>query len=213
MSDEWGNDYVIDAAHVYGSCGDDIYGNNAYVYGSDGSKVGEKVGEVINYDHVDDWALIELKDSAYASEIIDDNDDFPTVKGYVTESCLHDWESDDKHERPCLYNMGCTTGKTTGRLQHANCKETDWNDCVRYDSSGSPHGVMTWCNMGDGDSGGPTYHTDGGDAYLVSCTGVFYCTNSCYWDTCDGEFRKIGPDSMGIAGYQIQRENPYKYLP
>lgn len=98
--------------------------------------------------------------------------------------------------------MGCTTGKTTGRLKHANFSETTFNSCVDYNSDGSADGVYTYCDFGDGDSGGPTWHNSGGDAYLVSTTALYH---DMFLDEICGD-NNYGPDSSGMAAYAIENE-------
>jgi len=197
MTDSNDNKYLLTVAHLFRSnCPTDVNGKSAY------AGDGHKIGEVSQSNSVDDWAVINLNSDGDTNDWIDDNDNYPYCKGAVAEATLQEWESRSKSNRPCLYQMGCTTGKTTGRLKHANFSETTFNSCVDYNSDGSADGVYTYCDFGDGDSGGPTWHNSGGDAYLVSTTALYH---DMFVDEICGD-NNYGPDSSGMAGYAIENE-------
>lgn len=198
MTDSSSNEYLLAVAHLFrdsGSCPTDVNGEAAY------TADGNKIGTVSSSNSVDDWAVIDLNSNADTTAQIDDNDNYPTCTDAVSEATLQDWESRSKSNRPCLYQMGCTTGKTTGRLKYANFSETTFNSCVDYNSDGSADGVYTYCDFGQGDSGGPTWHMDGGDAHLVSTTALYHY----YVGTiCSGN--DYGADSSGMGAYAIETE-------
>ena len=100
--------------------------------------------------------------------------------------------------------MGCTTGKTTGRLKYANFAETTINSCVDYNSDGSADGVYTYCGFGQGDSGGPTWHMESGDAHLVSTTALYHGYSG---SICNGN--DFGPDSSGMGDYAVETETGF----
>lgn len=196
MTDSYGYEYLLTVAHLFRTdCPTDVNGEGAYVDGT-------KIGWVSQSNSVDDWAVINLNSDGDTNGWIDDNYNYPTCKGVVSEATLQEWESRWKSNRPCLYQMGCTTGKTTGRLKHANFSETTFNACVDYNSDGSADGVYTYCDFGDGDSGGPTWHSKNGDAYLVSTTALYH--DMFLDEICGGS--NYGPDSSGMGAYAIENE-------
>jgi hypothetical protein len=197
-------DRMITAAHLWtdddnpdNGCPakNDVVGSDVYTHPSNDA---EHCGEVVDADIENDWAVIGKDGSgAVYSTTIDDNDNFPTISGYVPESKLQDWASKDKSDRPCLYNMGTTSSKTIGKLKYANYGEDPNSTCVTYRSTGISEGVCTYCDFGGGDSGGPTWHVKNGKAYLVSITCKYYS-----WKAFKcGDY--VGPDSSGISAYQI----------
>lgn len=205
MSDGDGNEFLLAVAHLFRSdsnCPSDVNGSTAKTYG------GTKIGTVDASNVVDDWAVIDLNSDSDTDTRIDDNANYPHCKGVVSEATLQDWESRSKSNRPCLYQMGRTTGKTTGRLKYANYAETSWNSCVDYDSDGSADGVYTYCGFGQGDSGGPTWHAKNGDAYLVSTTALYHSLSG---SICGGN--DFGPDSSGMGAYAVEAENSNLSIP
>ena len=122
MIDSNNDEYILTVAHLFESnCPNDVNGQTATT--ADGTKIG-----TVKYSNgVDDWAVVELNSDGNTSAVIDDNADFPTCVDSVSEAYLQEWESRWKSNRPCLYQMGCTTGKTSGRLKYANYTESDFN--------------------------------------------------------------------------------------
>ena len=196
MTDSNSNEYLLTVSHLFRSnCPTDVNDESAY------TADGDKVGTVSSSNSVDDWAVVELNSNGGTSTTIDDNANFPSCVDAVSEATLQDWGSQNKSNRPCLYQMGCTTGKTTGKLKYANFSETTFNTCVDYNSDGSADGVYTFCGFGQGDSGGPTWHMDGGDAHLVSTTALYHSLSG---SICSGN--DYGPDSSGMGAYAIENE-------
>lgn len=197
----YGEDSIDDESNC--PADSDIVGNDANVPGRND----EKVGDVCKASVTDDWAVIDKNapnvNASFETDIESDEHGFEYVAGYVTEATLCDWTSRDKQNRPCVYQMGKTTGTTGGRVD--GCKFSDGvNTCIDFDSGGSADGVYTFCDFGVGDSGGPTYHLEGGDAYIVSVTSLRYFDfgSSCGFN--------VGNDSSGISGYQINDVLPFK---
>lgn len=93
-----------------------------------------------------------------------------------------------------LFNMGVNTGRTSGRLAALNY-ETTFN-CGTYDGG---HGVYTWCDFGQGDSGGPTFfYLNPTTVYMISVT------QNRYWDHRTGcRGGKVGADSCGTGAYRL----------
>ncbi|SEP00039.1 hypothetical protein SAMN04487948_11046 [Halogranum amylolyticum] len=192
------NQYLLTCAHLFrDSCTNNVNGKSAY------TADGDKIGEVSDSNSVDDWAVIDLGNGSTSTQI-DDNANYPTCTDAVSEATLQNWESQSKSSRPCLYQMGCTTGKTTGRLKYANFAETTFNGCVDYNDDGSADGVYTYCGFGQGDSGGPTWHMDGGNAHLVSTTALYHGYSG---SVCGGN--DFGPDSSGMGAYAIEDVTGY----
>lgn len=92
-----------------------------------------------------------------------------------------------------LNNMGVNTGKTNGRVASVNYEES--LTCTTFDGG---HGVYTWVDFGEGDSGGPTYWYDGEYAWITNITTDYYYT---YDSGCNGG--SIGTDSCGTGAYRI----------
>lgn len=186
---------MMTAGHVFWDSCDDaqsgIYGRKATR--KDGTELGVVDAYVVN----EDWALINSSYGANYQDHIDDNDDYPTVKGHVAEDEIAYWASVDGG--PCMSQMGVTTGETRGRI-YAYKEGGTWSDCTDM----GWEGVVTYADHGKGDSGGPTWHWDTGDAYIVSNTGYYYYPHQLY-DPCGNE---AGQDSAGVAAYQI---NSYGY--
>lgn len=61
-------------------------------------------------------------------------------------------------------------------------------------------GVVTNATIAGGDSGGPTWHWENGDACIISCTGIGY-VEMAFYNPCDNPAYE---DSAGIAAYHIQ---------
>lgn len=190
-----GDSFILTVAHLFETgCPNNVDGKTAE------SGNANEVGSVEYSNGVDDWAVVDLNSDAGTSHTIDDNAGFPTCSDVVSESYLQNWESQDKSNRPCLYQMGCTTGKTTGRLKYANYthSSTIVGDCVTYNDDGTAEGVFTYCGFGQGDSGGPTWHMENGNAHLVSTTALYHGFTG---QTCNNDF---GPDSSGMGAYEIE---------
>lgn len=185
-----GTEFMLTAAHIFwDDCDDSQNIDDRTAARHDGTELGRVDYSIIN----EDWAVIDDSLGGKYRDFIDDNDDYPTVKGHVSEDQIAWWAG--RTDDPCMSQMGCTTGETRGQIY--SYKESYTNaDCT--DMGGE--GVLTYADMGQGDSGGPTWHWENGDAYIVSCTGYYYYLHLNY-SPCDNE---AGEDSGGIAAYHIQ---------
>jgi len=225
----WDEDRLLTVAHLFTGSYDgcpsesDINGTKVYNY-CGGQEDCEWIGEVESCSIEDDWAIIEPYSDTTISDNIDYKNDKIKVAGYVTESGLQDWASRWKWNRPCLYSMGTTTGKTHGKIKHANFalgKSTEkWADdswfgsgrldCISYGEDGSSDGVYTYCDIAGGDSGGPTWYefgTNYGDAWITNLNTSGHYPGSSI--TCNGSSRLRGQDSSGIAAYEVVEDDYY----
>jgi hypothetical protein len=180
--------YMLTVAHAFGDhCNDDdLVGHDAYA-------AGEKVGEVVEWNRDEDWALIDTTFGGDWQNHIRDTRTNPNVAGHVGESSLDYWESENTN---CTTQAGRTTADTHGKVQATHVSST--TVCTDYNG----HGVKTYCNFAGGDSGGPTYHVDStGEAYMVSVTGYGYnwigsvCFNNQYGN------------SGGTAAYRLNNQH------
>ena len=215
----FGEDRLLTAAHLFydyedGSCASasDVNGTKVSNY-CGGDNECEWIGEVEKCNIEDDWAIIEPYDHTTISSYIDYVEDKIEVDGVVSEACLQEWESRWKYNRPCLYSMGTTSSKTSGKLKHANfalgSSAEGWiTDCVSYQGDGSKDGVYTYCDVGEGDSGGPTWHEEDGLAYLVNVNCAYHYFKG---EVCGG--KNVASDSSGIAGYEIENDNLWFEIP
>ncbi|WP_132057027.1 hypothetical protein [Halorussus amylolyticus] len=189
------SDELLHCAHVFwSSCDDnssDIEGRTARVTDLNGTV--QNIGTVEFADKKGDFIRITPYSDVSVDNTIDDNDVYPPIRGLVTKATLDRWVSKSKSDRPMLNHMGVNTGKTNGRLASVNYEES--LTCTNFDDG---HGVYTWVDMGDGDSGGPTYWYDGEYAWITNITTDYYYA----YDTgCNDGW--IGTDSCGTGAYQI----------
>lgn len=191
VTDSADNLFMLHCGHVFWEdCADAQ--NNGILYRKAARRDGTEIGKVVDYQVDGDWSIIDTSQGGNFFGYIDDNDDLPNVRGYVTKNTLDYWASIDNE--PCLSKMGTTTGETRGRLYTTESSFTV-EDCTDMEG----HGVYTYADMGQGDSGGPTWHWYNGDAYMVCNTGYYLYEHQQY-DPCGN---KAGQDSGGIAAYRI----------
>lgn len=190
-----GNHQLLHCAHVFwDQCSDNesnLEGRTADVRDLNGNTT--DIGTVEEADMNGDFVRIDPYSDVSPQDIIDDNDGLVPIRGSVTKVTLDRWLSDAKSNRPMLYQMGVNTGRTSGRLAALNYEENP--SCTNFDNG---HGVYTWADFGEGDSGGPTYWDDGEDAWMVNITTNYYYTHD--WG-CNGG--SIGTDSCGTGAYHL----------
>ena len=139
------NEYLLTVNHLFlqspdydceGNWDDGIYFYNDSYY-----------GEVYRYDQNMDYAIVDPdNESSIDAHIKDSRWDYK-VKTNKTRSGLKDMISDDT----LVEKMGASTGGRTGEIEGIN--ETHTYGCVDLEGDG----VLTTCDMADGDSGGPIY--------------------------------------------------------
>ena len=210
------NEVMITAAHLwfdvrvpYTNCDEFIYGDTAKFCD------GTEIGSVIEWDIEDDWAMIDINDGVSRYGDIDMAGPEIDVAGFVDESVLQSWIGMWPWNQPCLRSMGRSSSVTAGRIKHVNFAYQNSNedlflDCVSYESDGSQDGVYTYCDIVGGDSGGPTFHTEDGDAYITNLNTSGHIPNDPPVQECSGNLR--GQDSSGIAAYEIFNDTSC-YLP
>ncbi|WP_396612069.1 hypothetical protein ACH9L7_01945 [Haloferax sp. S1W] len=193
-----GEQCLLTAAHNFYNPGNCSSSDENDLIGRVADAAEEEIGEVIEADIKGDWALIDdSRGGDYPNEI-DDNDEFPSVKGHVTKPTLDHWASDSSNS-PCVYNMGRQTGLTSGKIMNTNANWTAICSNMRN------HGVRSRANFADGDSGSPTYHLEDGDAYIISVTGYGYDP---YGFACG---QKKSDKSGGIGAYWLAENKDVKF--
>lgn len=149
-----GDDRLLTAAHLWRSC-DGRIDVDSPAYQS-----GRYVGRVDRYDTAMDAALVEPDGDIGVDDAI--KLEGPTrkpVRGVVSDWGLAVLVTGDER----VHNVGSASGHTTGVVTAKNV-EDGWNRCVNFGGRGVEaeyHNVV-------GDSGGPTFYTHDGDAYLVN---------------------------------------------
>lgn len=174
----------------------DITGQPVEQYDGDGDASDNvEYGKVTTAEKRADYAVFDdrLETSTDFRQDIDDNNGGIPVKGIVARDTLSSWASGQHIVR----NMGCTTGITEGDVMYIDYSLT--SNCTDL----AKRGVYTYCNFGQGDSGGPTYDVNNGNAYMVSCTSYYYYDAG----QCDGN--DIGPDSAGVSASYISEQGIY----
>lgn len=191
---------MLTCAHVFwadGNCkgvsSSDLIGRVAQQFDGDGNESNNThYGEVVAANKTGDWLTFDdsLDSDTYFHEYIDNNDGGIAVKGYVARDTLSDWASSEDH---IVRSMGATSGRTSGAVAAIDWATT--GNCTDLNGDG----VYTYCNFGQGDSGGPTYDVSGGVAYMVSCTSYgYYNVDSCGGNT-------IYNDSAGVSGDHLSQ--------
>lgn len=190
-----GSHYLLHCAHVFwNDCEEtssDLTGRTADIRDLDGTR--KDIGTVKYADMNGDFTRIDVYDDFSLGDVIDDNSGFPDIRGKVSKATLDRWVSKSKSERPMLNHMGVNTGLSEGRVKSVNYEHN--YTCTNYDDG---HGVYTYVDMGDGDSGGPTYWHDGDYAWIVNITTNYYYA---YTTGCNGGW--IGTDSAGTGAYRL----------
>jgi hypothetical protein len=160
------------------------------------------VGAVEEFDISGDYVILREKgEGEWNRRINHRSGERIQTEGYVTYDGLSAWASllgDD----PCVLQMGLTTGLTSGRVQKVN--EGFTFNCTNLQNEG----VVTTCNFGEGDSGGPTFVVREGNAYLISSTSYWYPITNWY-DLCNGN--DVGSDSVGIPAYYLYNNEDYVF--
>jgi hypothetical protein len=195
-----GNQQLLHCAHVFwDQCSDNasnLEGRTADVRDFNGNRT--DIGTVKHADMNGDFVRIKPYSDVSPRDKIDDNAGHIPIRGSVTKATLDRWLSKSKSDRPMLYQMGVNTGRTSGRLAALNYEENP--SCTNFDNG---HGVYTWADFGQGDSGGPTYWDDGEYAWMVNITTNYYYA---YKQGCNDGW--VGTDSCGTGAYRL---NDYGY--
>lgn len=189
--------YILHCAHVFWEDCSDVQNNG--IKDRLAVAAGTAIGRVAGHDRDGDYAWIDHSESSGSfGTTIDDNDTHPDIKGHIARSTLADWVSRDQSNRPFLYKMGTTTGKTDGRAKEIDYGFT-FSSCTDHDDG---NGVYTYCDGAPGDSGGPTYHLIDGDAYITNLGNSGYNPHNRSYSSCTGDVTKYA-DTAGVAGYHL----------
>ncbi|WP_152421554.1 hypothetical protein [Haloferax gibbonsii] len=188
-------DRLLHCAHVFwDDCNDakngDITGRGAHRGRNNG---GTKIGEVSTYDRKGDYVLIEERNGGSFMSYIDDNNDYPSVGGRVSETKIDSMATSSGED---VYNMGVTTGLTTGQIVSSDKSFTF--TCMNFHDEG----VESTTNFANGDSGSPCYVLRDGDAYITHVGSYRYYDRDGI-KTCSGDTAQQG-NAVGTAGYYIQ---------
>ncbi|MFB6176696.1 MAG: hypothetical protein ABEI99_06055 [Halobaculum sp.] len=193
---------LLHCAHVFYSDCDDA--KSGGITGRTVAASGTEIGEVVTYDRKGDYVLVDdvEADNGNAEDTtwlgyIDDNTDFPYVGGRVGQTAIDSYASNS--DDPTIYNMGVTTGLTTGEIVSSDLSSTF--TCYNF----RDEGVEATTNFANGDSGGPTFLIRNGDAFVVSVSSYRYYDRK-EIDGCDSDTDKENTmgNAVGTAGYYIQ---------
>lgn len=200
--------HLLHCAHVFWSDCDDaksggLKGRNAYrgTPFTDTTKIGEVTG---NWDRKGDYAVIEPDGNSSFFEYIDENDDYPSVAGALSQNKI-DWMGSHDDTEP-IKKMGVTNGKNDGDIVASDVSFTF--TCINF----RDEGVEATTNFGNGDSGGPTYLLRNGDAYISHVSSYRYYDRGAV-DGCDNDTDKeikVG-NAVGTAGYYIRNNEPITF--
>lgn len=194
---------VLHCAHVFWSSCDDAKSGNIIGrtaergYGS-GSV---DIGTVSNYNRKGDYVFIN--NDGTGSDFfrsIDENDSYPSIAGCISQTKINSMASTSGET---VYNMGATTGKTSGQIV-ASDKSFTFN-CMNFHDEG----VEATANFADGDSGGPTYIVRNGDAYISHVSSYRYYDRKST-TTCSGNTVQKG-NPVGQSAYWIQNNENIKF--
>lgn len=185
-----GAEHLLTCGHAFWENCDDATSNDLTNRVAEAGTDGEKIGETAKVDVQGDWSIIDTSHGGNYYDVIDDNNNYPKVVGYVTKDTLDYWASSTDY---CAEQMGRSTGHTTGQVENVNANYT-FSDCT--DMRGE--GVRTKANTAEGDSGGPTYMIRNGDAFLICVTCYGYDP---YSQVCD--FYTLGDIGGGIGAYWL----------
>lgn len=197
VTDDSDSEYMLNCSHLFWHDCEDA--DNGILNRKAVRRDGTEIGRVADYNLSEDWAVVDTSLGGSHFNYIDDNDDLPTVRGYVTKDTLDYWASIS--DEACLSKMGKTTGETRGRVYKTGGSFTE-HSCTNMGNAG----IWTYADLGQGDSGGPTWHWYNGYAYLVSCTGYYLYPHTNYFP-CNGQ--EVGQDSAGVAAYRIADQGYY----
>lgn len=152
VKDGNGNDYMVSASHIFDDCNIDI-GDNTY---QESNQIGEVKDGNVGADY------IVTDDSAgnvnIVNEILEPDGTRRFVNGCASE-CEIDRRVSDAFDG--YTKIGITTGKETGGLGKKNITIDDCHDLQGEGIRGSTNGAA-------GDSGGPWYSVENGDAFILA---------------------------------------------
>lgn len=180
---------IVVAAHCFGDCNVTI--------GDDAFKETESLGNIDYGDANADIAVIELDSGKYVDKAVREPDGtMRTVKGCASESEIERRASDafDGHTK-----IGCTTGETVGGIGKAHISRSS---CPSLKGEGfrSEH------DAAGGDSGGPHYSIENGDAFMLGHHwGSGNVKDSAY---CHKEL-DVKNTSYGMSCYWLENNSTY----
>lgn len=125
------------------------------------------------------------------NDIVEEDDNMPTVSGYVTKNGILDFDSVNK----TVYKTGISTSTESGHIKNA---EVSGGECNDYGGEGIAYDM----DQAGGDSGAPVYDLRDGDeeAYMVGIavaawndTGNNACNTSDIYANC------IGPSAYNLT--------------
>lgn len=151
--------YMLAAAHIFGTCSDNILGSSVYQ-----SQV--KYGEVTEKVQSRDWAVVDKTNSDFTFE---NNIHIPGdpihINGYLGRQSLEDKMANES----ATEKVGISTGHSQGVI--LSITSNKWADnpqwgygCVDF----STDGVRVSNNQARGDSGAPVYEYRGWACYMIS---------------------------------------------
>ena len=147
-----GNEYMITAAHTFQSTCDVVEGQATYQYSS---QIGNIQGGDVEADFVaTDGSSLS---GSIVNKVLEPDGTTRNISGSASEEEIDRRVSDyfDGYTK-----LGITTGKTTGGLGKKNITKSSCNDLHGEGIRGSSDGA-------NGDSGGPYYSVENGDAFIL----------------------------------------------
>ncbi|PSP78436.1 hypothetical protein BRC81_07795 [Halobacteriales archaeon QS_1_68_20] len=198
--------YLLHCAHVFWDDCDDAKNNSLSGRGAHRGTYCQSgqtgIGEVSwMWDRKGDYVLIEPDDDSSFWQYVDDNYGYPDIAGRVSESYI-DYMASNGDDEP-IYSMGATDGRTEGDIITSDVSFTF--TCINF----RDEGVEATTQFANGDSGGPTWYSYDGDAYIT------HVNSYRYWDhgtveTCCNNTAQYG-NALGTAGYYIQNDEPISF--
>lgn len=185
-----GTFYMMTAAHLFTCNQSSITGDPAY-------QSGRYLGDVVDYDFNQDWAIVKRDSSSKVTDLDNEIEDYAGIlAGYTTESGLHDLKSNNT----TVYKQGITTCKESGQVERYNVSVS--NSC---NSISSNDYVETSATQDFGDSGGPVFDQ--------------FTYNGCYYisiislATLAGCLSPPCSTALGAAAYHINNDHNISFDP
>jgi len=194
-----GSNVMVTAAHLFDACSNGC----SSVKGRRMDQNDQDAGKVARCNAVTDYVVVEPDSQTEVTYSNDIREDF--TNGSPKRTPLNGQATNYEYmmsNSTIIYNMGVTTGRTTGTINSINGSAESTDSCI--DMSG--HGLDISCAAGDGDSGSPYYtlYDDGGTqkAALVGMFQLFAAVNA---SECNNN--SIGPSSHGISSDYLANQN------
>jgi len=189
VGDGTGSECIVTASHVIAEevCDFNIDGHFTY-------QEIENLGEIEDHWHDADVALTDASrnyGTSIKNKIYEPDGTVRTIDGRASSGELDNRAADpfDGYRK-----IGTTTGKTTGGIGKTGLST---QDCFGYGGEGVRGDAIS----GPGDSGGPAYSVENGDAYML-----YRVTKGqnmdCGFDTCAGD-EGLACKTIGTAAYYV----------